>query len=166
MRFDFFSRVRDSTCFAKARCLLLGNVFARFSRISQRVSGLNFDFTLCPIPGIFSHFCFIVFTKFSGEVLFSTDSSQYFPAPSIAPPNLGPTVASPAMREDLRSFPALEVIIAFVAPDTAGPWSAIRTITVLIKLQAYSGSSRLSQRWPMSRQISGFCVNSETLFPL
>jgi hypothetical protein len=77
------------------------------------VSGLNLDFTLCPIPGIFSHDSFILFTKSSAEIFFSIDSSQYFPAPSIAPPKRGPMVASPDISEDLRSFPALAVIIVF-----------------------------------------------------
>lgn len=82
---------------------------------------MNFDFTLCQIPGIFIPDSFIVFMKSSGEVFCETDSSQYFPAPSIAQPKRGPIVASPDMSDDLRSFPALAVTIAFVAPDTAGP---------------------------------------------
>lgn len=61
------------------------------------------------------------FIKSSGAIPDSTDSSQHFPAPSIAQPNNEPTVASPAIREDFISFPAREVMIAFVAPETAGP---------------------------------------------
>lgn len=94
--------------------------------------------------------------KSSGEIHDFTDSSQYFPAPSMAPPNLGPMVVSPAMSEDLRSFPALAVTIAFVAPETAGPWSAISTRIVLRKLHAYSGSSLLSHKCQSVFHISGF----------
>jgi len=50
-----------------------------------------------------------------------SDSSQYFPAPSIAPPNRGQTVASQEISDDFKSFPALAVTIALCAPETAGP---------------------------------------------
>jgi hypothetical protein len=54
-------------------------------------------------------------------ILSSTAFPKYVAAPSIAQPNFGQIVVSPAMSDDLRSFPALAVIIAFVAHDTAGP---------------------------------------------
>ena len=39
----------------------------------------------------------------------------------IAPPNLGPTVKSPAESEETKSRPARDVTIVFTAPDTYGP---------------------------------------------
>jgi hypothetical protein len=42
-------------------------------------------------------------------------------APSRAPPNLDPMVKRPLTRALMRSFPALVVMMVFMAPDTAGP---------------------------------------------
>ena len=113
--------MRDSTDFAKPRCFRVGKSASNHSNILHLTSGLNFDFTLCPIPGMLIPDCFIVLMKSSGEVFCDTDSSQYFHAPSIAQPKRGQIVARPDMSDDLRSFPALAVTIAFVAPETAGP---------------------------------------------
>lgn len=77
----------------------------------------------------------------------------------MAHPKSDPTVASHAMSDDLISFPAREVVIAFMVPETAGPWSAISVITVDKNTQAYSGSSRLSHRCPITLPISGLFVN-------
>jgi hypothetical protein len=85
------------------------------------LSGLNFDFTLCQIPGIFKPACFIDFTKSVAVILSSTAFQKYVAAQSIAQPNFGQIVVRPAISDDFKSFHALAVIIAFVAHETAGP---------------------------------------------
>jgi hypothetical protein len=127
---------------------------------------LNFDFTLCQIPGINSHFFFIITTYSFGEIQSFTASKKYFPAPSIAQPNLGPIVASPEISPDFKSFPAREVIIVLVAPETAGQWSAKSMIIVFINLRAYSGKSLLSHKFPITFAILPFCMYSEIGFLL
>jgi len=89
-------------------------------------------FTLCPIHGIGTQACFIFTMRLSGYTPSHTELYQTFAAPSIAPPKRGPIVRSPAVREDTISFPARAVIIVFVAPETAGPWSerSIRTVSM------------------------------------
>jgi hypothetical protein len=76
---------------------------------------------LCQIPGILIPAFFIDFTKSSAVILSSTAFPKYVAAQSIAPPNLGQIVVKPAISDDLRSFHALAVIIAFAAHETAGP---------------------------------------------
>jgi hypothetical protein len=121
IRLHLFSSVISSTARANCRCFLFGNFSANSRRISHLLSGLNFDFTLCQIPGILSPAFFIEVTNSVAVILSSTAFPKYVAAPSIAPPNLGQIVVKPAISDDFKSFPALAVIIAFVAPDTAGP---------------------------------------------
>lgn len=112
IRFAFFSRVISSTDFAKSRYLVLGNFSEISHKILHLISGLCFDFTLCQIQGMFSHFVFMFATKSSGEVLCSKHSKKCIAAPSMAPQNLGPMVAIPLMSADFMSFPAREVTMA------------------------------------------------------
>ena len=42
-------------------------------------------------------------------------------ASSIAPPNRLPIVKSPEASDEIKSLPAREAMIVFMAPDTAGP---------------------------------------------
>jgi len=42
-------------------------------------------------------------------------------ASSRAPPNLDPIVKRPEQSDEMRSFPARDVTIVFMAPETAGP---------------------------------------------
>gem|GEM_PF-3218646 len=150
IRFGFFSNVNFSTSKANSRCGVFGIFFAKFKSSSHLLSGLNFDFTLCPIHGINSHFCFIVSTYSFGEIPFFTASEKYFQAPSIAHQNLGHIVVSQAIRLDLTSFQALAVIIAFVAQETAGPWSARSIINALINSIAYSGKSLFNHKFQIT----------------
>ena len=124
IKLDFFSSVIFSTSKANFKCLLIGKSLAKFNKISHLLSGLNFDLTLCPIQGIFIPEFFIDFTKINGEISSETAFEKYFAAQSIAQPNLGQIVVRPAIKLDFKSFQALAVIIAFVAPATAGQWSA------------------------------------------
>jgi hypothetical protein len=113
--------VISSTASAKSRCFLEGKLLASSNKTSHLLSGLNFDFTLCQIPGILIPAFLIDLTKSVAVMLSSTAFQKYVAAPSIAQPNLGQIVVKPAMSEDFKSFPALAVIIAFVAHETAGP---------------------------------------------
>jgi hypothetical protein len=76
---------------------------------------------LCPIPGILIPAFFIEVTNSFGVIPSATACKKYVAAQSIAQPNLGQIVVKPAINDDFKSFPALAVIIAFVAPETAGP---------------------------------------------
>jgi hypothetical protein len=113
--------VISSTARAKSRCFLEGKLLASSNNTSHLLSGLNFDLTLCQIPGIFIPAFFIDFTNSIAEILSSTAFPKYVAAQSIAPPNLGQIVVKPAIKDDFRSFQALAVIMALVAHETAGP---------------------------------------------
>jgi hypothetical protein len=150
MRLHLFSRVISSTASANWRCFLFGNFSASSRSISHLLSGLNFDFTLCQIPGILSPAFFIELTKSVAVILSSTALPKYVAAPSIAQPNFGQIVVKPAIRDDLRSFHALAVIIALVAPETAGPWSASNINIALMNSNPYSGKSLFNQRFQIT----------------
>lgn len=71
---------------------------------------------------ILSLFCFLmVSTKSLGLRPLSKAPVNSTAAPSRAPPNLSPIVNKPETRAEIKSFPALVVIMVFIAPETAGP---------------------------------------------
>lgn len=57
-------------------------------------------------------------------------------APSRAPPKREPMVRRPETRALIRSLPARVVMMVFMAPETAGPWSAVSIRTISRNLLA------------------------------
>jgi len=70
---------------------------------------------------MYHHCAFIDFTKSIADSDVCTASKKHVHAQVIAQPKRGHIVASPAIKLLTTSLPALEVMIVFVAHDTAGP---------------------------------------------
>lgn len=78
----------------------------------------------------------IVSTKSRGLMPLSKALVNSSAAPSRAPPKRDPMVRRPETRALIRSLPARVVIMVFMAPDTAGPWSAVSMRTISKNLLA------------------------------
>jgi hypothetical protein len=63
-------------------------------------------------------------------------------ASSRAPPNRLPIVKTPEANDKMRSLPARVGTMVFMAPDTAGPWSAVSMRTISMNLVAQGGRPR------------------------
>ena len=63
-------------------------------------------------------------------------------ASSKAPPKRLPMVNRPEASDEIKSLPAREATIVFMAPDTAGPWSAVSMSTISMNLVAHGGRPR------------------------
>lgn len=78
----------------------------------------------------------IVSTKSLGLIPLSYAFVNSSAAPSNAPPNRDPIVSNPDTRAEIKSLPARVVMIVFIAPETAGPWSAVSMSTISRNLPA------------------------------
>lgn len=88
----------------------------------------------CDLLSLFSFL--IVSTKSRGERPLSYARVNSSAAPSRAPPNREPMVKRPETSAEIRSLPARVVMIVFMAPETAGPWSAVSMSTISRKRAA------------------------------
>lgn len=88
-----------------------------------------------------SLFCFLAWsTNSRGVNPVSRAAENMAAASSRAPPNRLPMVNRPDANEETKSLPARVATIVFMAPETAGPWSAVSMRTISMNLVAQIGS--------------------------